>query len=328
MKLKRIKLCFVCLISILCLTGCGSRSNLKEELSDVRLSADLPEVSVEKCRYLEEADDAVYEQQIAACELFYEAYDITRTSDFREVYKGKVKPERIAYYCNERRKELNLDISTQLHDNVYKIIKGVENCGNTDAYLNRVEYDTLTFYDYYAEYINADDTEEVICKILKTFHERSNILAFSFMSQHEDEFVDAALERIVKNSGVSSEYNVYISENNELIKALNTVYGGVKGEYASIITEANTRLIRKMLENDSDLDEDSINSLMSQLGEPTPEPTVEPTSEPTPEPTAEPTQKPVITIPPAYVTRPPVATKAPTPKPQTPQVNESYEFET
>lgn len=314
---------------MLCLAGCGGKSDLKAELENVRISGELPRVSVAGCRYLADADEAVYEQQIAACELYYEAYELTRTSDYIENYEDNVKKERIAYYCNERRKELNLEISTQLHDNVREIISSAEDCSGVDAYLDRVDYDTLNFYDYYAEYLNSDDTEEALCKILKVFYERSNILAFTFMSKHEDEIVEAAVNRIVENSRANSEYNVYVLDNSELIKALNMVYGGVEKEYTDVVSEANIALIRRMLEDDSDLNDESINNLMSQLGEPTPAP--EPTPTPTPEETEEPVEIPTVTVPPAYMTEKPtpVPTQRPqTPTPQTPkpQVSESYEF--
>lgn len=325
--MKRIKLCFMCLASVLLLAACGGKSDLKADLEKVRLSGELPEISVEECRYLDEADEAVYEQQIAACELYYEAYDITRTSDYIEMYDGKIKPERVAYYCNERRKELNLDISTQLHDNVYDIIKNAEDCDNTDAYLDRVEFDAKAFFDYYADYMNSDDREEIICRILKTFHERSNILAFMFMSENEEEFIDAAMTRIAENSTMNDDYSMYISENNELIKALNSVYGGVDGERAAIIAEANTKLIRKMLEHDSDLDKESIDTLMEQLGEPTPEPTLEPTLEPTQEPVSG--QEIIqIPIPEEFINLPPMETEMPieTPVPTPEQSEATYIF--
>ena len=323
--MKSIKLCLACFASVLLLAGC-SKSDLKADLKNARLSNELPQVTADKARYLSEADDAVYEQQLAACELYYEAYENTNTSDYKEIYKDKIKPERIAYYCNERRMELNLDISTQLHDNVYEIIKLVEDCDNFQAYLDRVEFDAKSFSDYYAEYLYSDDTDKALCKILKTFYERSNILAFMFMSEHEEEFVDAALGRIIENSAMNSDYSMYISENNELIKALNTVYGGVDGEYVSIITDVHTKLIRKMLEHDSDLDEESINTLMAQLGEPTPEPTMEPTPEPTevpmetPSPTPNP--MPTVVIPTTVPTQTPVRTPIPVPT----RPNETYIF--
>ena len=85
--MKSIKLCLACFASVLLLAGC-SKSDLKADLKNARLSNELPQVTADKARYLSEADDAVYEQQLAACELYYEAYENTNTSDYKEIYKS------------------------------------------------------------------------------------------------------------------------------------------------------------------------------------------------------------------------------------------------
>ncbi len=300
MNFKWLKVFLLCLISAVCLAGCGTKSELKDELSEVELTFELPEVVDNDYMYLRQADEEVYLQQLAACDMYYEAYYRTRTSDFSKKYKNEVKSKRISYYCNERRKELTDDISQELRDNVRKIIEDVEDCENPEAYLDRVVYDVVNFYDYYADFSYAETDEEFeenACRILKVFYERRNILAFSFMKENKDVFIDTATMRIVKNSSARDTYSMYITENNELIKALNAVYDGVSSERADVITKATIKLVRKMLEDDNELDEKSIDTLMRQLGEPTPEPTVEPTPEPdvTPIPTPQsvrPTQQP------------------------------------
>ena len=313
--MKIIKLCFVCLVSAMCLVGCGDKSQIKSDLANVQVKGSLPEPSVTNCRYLYEADEAVYEQQLAACAMYAEAYMLTDPAEYEVVYGESVKSERIASYCYERRKELNLEIATELYDNVSAIMRTVQDCENILAYLERVEYDVINFYDYYCDYNVSEDREQSVCTILKTFYERSNVLAFAFMAENKNEFIDMAMTRIIKNSQAEDNFNAYILENNELIKALNTVYGGVSSQYASIMTEVNTKLIRRMLEHDNELDESSINALMIQLGEPTPTP--EPTA--TPKPTATPapasTQAPVVIDRPVYITPAPMQTAKP-----------SYEF--
>ncbi|MGN0163651.1 MAG: hypothetical protein ACI4EA_08770, partial [Candidatus Ornithomonoglobus sp.] len=271
--MKRINLCFiVCAMILLLGCGCSDKSALKSELEGVSLSTELPPVTNEGSTRLSDIDDDVYRQQIAACEMYYEAYDITRTSDYVEKYKDEVKEKRVGYYCNKRRKELQLDIATQLNDNVYVMVKTVEDCANISAYLKRVNSDAESFYDYYAAYRYSDDPEKALCDILITFYERSNVLAFCFMAENQDDIIDAAVKNIISNSKATDSFNMYIAENNEIIKALNTVYGGVSTENNEIITTANVALARKLLESDNDLSEDDIDSLMRQLGEPTPTP--------------------------------------------------------
>ncbi|MGN0180938.1 MAG: PT domain-containing protein [Candidatus Ornithomonoglobus sp.] len=345
--MKRTNLCFiVCALILLLGCGCSDKSALKSELEGVELTMELPPVTNEGSTRLSEIDDDVYRQQLAACEMYYEAYDITRTSDYAEKYKDEVKEKRVGYYCNKRRKELQLDIATQLHDNVYVMVKSVVDCANISAYLKRVNADAENFYDYYAAYMYSDDPERALCDILITFYERSNVLAFSFMAENQDEIIDAAIRDIISNAKATDSFNMYIAKNNELIKALNTVYGGVSSEYTEVITAANVALARKLLESDNDLSEDDIDSLMRQLGEATPEPEVtdEPTEKPTEEPTEaptekaaevpkpteniKPTEKPAVTNPPVVHTAAPTAKPTAAPETDTPaEVPEVYYFD-
>lgn len=286
--LRKIKLAFICGLLLLLISACGNKSDLTNELGAVALTKTLPEVSVTDCVRLADADDAVYEQQIAACEMYCEAYELTKTSNYIDKYKDDMKKNKIAYYCNSRRKDLQLDIDTALSDNINLIVGNVVDCDNIDAYVDRVNYDVENFYDYYSEYINSGYNRDAVCKILRVFYQRSNIFAFRFMAENKNDFIVKAVEKIEENSNKTTALNMYIAENNDIIKALNSVYGGIPSEYVEIVTRANIILARRLLESDSELSEDAINSLMHQLGEPTPspEPTPEPTS--TPEPTEEP----------------------------------------
>lgn len=268
--MKKVKIFAICLISLFCLAGCGERTKLKSELASVEVTQKLPNPGVENCNYLSEADAAVYIQQISACNMYSEAYNLTKTADYTDKYGDDVKEERIAYYCRQRRAEMNEAIKEELHNNVYDMIKSVEDCQNISAYLDRVNEDTLAFFDYYDEYVKAEDKNDIACKILKTFHERSNILAFQFMAEHKGEILTEAIKRILENASATDDYNMYIVENNELIKAINSVYGGLNSENAAMVTQSNTKLIRNMLENDNELDSKSIDLLMEQLGEVTP----------------------------------------------------------
>ena len=334
MKFKWLKLCLVCLISVICMAGCGEKSQLKDELQDIELTYSLPDVSVSDCYYLSEADDAVYEQQIAACDMYYEAYYLTRTADYELKYKGDIKPERVAFYCNQRRSELSADITQQLRNNVREIIQSVEDCDNIEAYLDRVVYDAKNFYDYYADFAYAETNDEFVenaCQLLKVFYERSNILAFSFMERYKGAFIEAATMRIVDNSNAPNTFSMYITENNEIIEALNSVYNGVDSARAEIISDATIRLVRNMLEDANELDEDSINELMYQLGEPTPEPTPESTVVPTDAPTQTPISTPPEVVHTPEPVKPSASVKTPTPqKTQSPAQTkqpEWWEFE-
>lgn len=325
--MKRIKILLIAAALLGLLSGCGDKSVLKSELELVNIKSELPEVGTEDCDRLDEADEYVYEQQLAACDMYIEAYERTKSSDYAEKYKDDLDKDLVSYLCNNRRKELYEDIEKQLHDNIFLMVKTVEDCDNIPAYIERVNADVVNFYDYYNEYMNSDDQNEALCKILKTFYERTNILAFTFMSEHKEEFIDAALEKIEENAWANDDLNMRIAMNNEYIKALNIVYDGVPSEYALQIEEANMKLARKLLESDAELSKEDVDKIMHQLGEPTPTPKGTPTPHPTPEtsptslPVPRPTPKPTP-VPTPKPTPKPVPTKTPeTPKPvvQTPE---------
>lgn len=281
---NKLKLAAVCGFLVLILAGCGEKSDLKAELDAIEFEAELPAVNITDCRYLSQADEEVYKQQIAACELYNEVYRLTDGNVFKEKYED-VKEKRLFHECYNKRKEMNLDIATALNDNVRAMVYSVEDCENISAYLKRVIDDTEDFYDYYDAYMNAEGDIGPACNILKAFYERSNILAFRFMNENRDDMISSAVQRIVENSYSTDDLHKYISENNDLIKALNTVFGGVSGEYSDLITTSEIRLVRRMLEESNNLAADDIDSLMYQLGEPSPEPTHTATPEPTEKPT-------------------------------------------
>lgn len=320
--MKKFKFLTVFAIILLLLTSCGDKSDLKSRLDNITLTTELPPVSDSICYKLSDADDEVYEQQLAACEMYIEAYEITKPAVFIEKYKDEVKEDRIEYYCNNRRKELQTEIGIQLSDNVHELIKTVSDCDNIEAYLDRVNLDTELFYDYYREYLHSDDKNKALCDILRVFHERSNILAFRFMDDNKEEIIEAALDTIEKNADADTDFNMYISINNELIKALNNVYGGVNQRYADKIKTAHITLARKLLQSDDTLSEKTIEELMTQLGQETPKPSASPSPQPKPTEKAMPsptmmplpTQRSLPTPKPA-ATAPP-ATANPTQKPQ------------
>lgn len=288
--------CFALIITVAGLSGCKKNNLIKQELEHVSLSQELPSVTDTIYTKLIDADENVYEQQIAACELYSEAYQITKTVDFVEKYKDTVKKKMVAYYCNSRRKELQEKITTGLHDNVYTLVKNVNDCTNMSAYLKRVNFDTVEFYDYYTDYINSLDTDKALCRILTCFYERNNILVFHFLDEHKEEVILAAINVIQNNSQAEENLNVYILKNNNIIDALNAVYGGIPTEYAQVVTDSSICLSRKMLEENKKLSAEDIDKLMQQLGESTPKPSPTPEPSNTPVPTATPNSSPIPTV--------------------------------
>ena len=66
---------------LLLVCGCSDKSELKTELEKINISSELPPVYITDAMYLEEIDEEVYQQQLAACEMYIEAHELTRTTD-------------------------------------------------------------------------------------------------------------------------------------------------------------------------------------------------------------------------------------------------------
>ncbi len=305
-KISVYAICCALLASML--TGCANYDDITVSLDEVTIQNTLPKVS-ENASYdsLAEIDDLVYEQQLNACLMYYDAYTKTYYKQFED---GKRKPDKIAYMCTEKRKTIDTDIEVAYAINIYRLLQDIDDCSNPDAYVVKTHKDVLDFYDIYAEYENGDNPQDTLLKILVEYYERSNILAFTFLREQSEEVFDAALARIEENASVDKDFRVYVNENNIIISALNEVYGGVPDKYSRKISTLNTFLAKKLLMSLENITEDEREKLLRQLepATPSPSPTIMPTS--TPRPTPAPTIPPATRIPSA-----PIPTQRPTQKP-------------
>lgn len=301
----------VSLVTLLLFAGCSDYSEIEQQLDDITIENRLPKVKGERYRTMEDAEDAVYDQQIAACEMLF---DIGEQTDFRnfEGYDGNRK--RIIERCNNKRNEVAADISQRYKSNVYEIMEDVRDCPNVDAYVLKTYSNIETFFDAYNNYMTADNKDIALTNILVYYYDRTNVLAKSFLTRNRDEVFDASAAVITGNAQADDDFRFYINKNNTIIKALNEIYGGVSAKHADEINEAGSKLARNLLDSLSSLSERERKSLMEELGlntpspSPSPTPTPKPTASPSPEPTPTPTPKPTPTPRPAAT---------PTPKPQT-----------
>lgn len=283
------------------LSGCADYDSIKTSLADITIDNVMEEVDEDASyRSLAEIDDLVYEEQLAACVMYSDAYKKTYYKDYAEESHNE---EKVAELCTNRRHEVNTDIEIAFAINIYRLLQDVRDCSNIDAYVVKTHKDVLDFYDIYDKYLNGDDPDGALVDMALEYADRSNILALTFLADVKPEVCRAALNKIEENADNDKDLRVYINLNNEIISALNTLYGAVPEEYAERITKINTSLAKKLLMSMETLTEDEKKDLLEQL-EPTPEPTEVPT--PTPRPTPTPTPAPSPT---------PRPTAAPTARP-------------
>ncbi len=283
---------------LLLFTGCGDYSSIEAQLRDIEIENRLPDLPEEEIRTMEEAEDAVYVQQLAACEMLSDSYNQTHYTNFLENVNGNDK--RIAEICNKKRKSIDTEIEELYKNNIYKIMENVTDCPNVDAYVTKTYANVLTFYDEYDNYLNADNTDVALTEILSYFYDRTNVLAKSFLSRNEKKVFEAAVSVIEGNAQTDEDFRFYINKNNIIIKALNEIFGGVSLDYANRIEAASDKLAVNLLNSLESLTTRERGLLMDELGLSTPTPSPKPTAtpkpspspSPTPRPTAQPTAKP------------------------------------
>lgn len=292
--MRRKLLFIVASLSVLImLASCGDYSEIETQLREVEIVNQLPDVPNTDFTILEEAEDAVYEQQLGACLMLGDTYDQTYYENFLEGASGSTK--RIMEICNKKRQSINSDIEMLYKTNVYQILENVEDCPNLDAYVTKSYNNVLTFYDEYNNYLNADRKEEALTQILTYYYDRTNVLAKSFLKRNEDKVFAAAVEMIEEYAEAEDDFRFYINKNNIIIKAINEIYDGISAEYAERIEQSSNILAKNLINSIDSLTEKERGLLMDELGLSTPSPTPKPTATPSPTPKSTATPKPTAT---------------------------------
>ncbi len=297
------------LAALLLLAGCGDYSAIETQLNEITIENKLPTVSEKKYKTMEDAEEAVYEQQMAACEMLSNICDETYYEQYYEKEGGNRK--RVSAICNDKRNEISADVKQRYYKNLYEIMDGVTDCPNVDAYVTKTYNNVLTFYDEYNKYRTADEPDVALTNILVYYYDRTNVLAKSFLVRNKQKVFDAASAVVEGNAQADDNFRFYIGKNNIIIKALNEIYGGVPGEYAKKINSASNELAKNLLDSMESLSDRERAALMAEYGLSTEAPTATP--KPTATPSPEPGETPAATPAPA-VTAAPKATPTPTPK--------------
>ena len=116
--MKRILISVLCVFAALGFSGCTNNSNIKNSLEKVRITSELPTPSEKKYASLEQASDAIYEQQIAACDMYWEAYEKTYYQNFIDEDMKPKDKTRAAHTCNSYRNNILSDLRTDFYKNI------------------------------------------------------------------------------------------------------------------------------------------------------------------------------------------------------------------
>ena len=262
--MRKIILVFCIVLVIGLLSSCGKYSRVREEIDGIKVENTLPE-ALAGAVSLEEIEEAVYEQQLALCEMYISAYQQTNSDIFTVEYPDLDKNKLLAL-LNDARGELNEDSRQSFEVNIAVLLTDVTDCPNVLAYIKKCEEEASVFYDDYRKFgLESKEQYKVLCDILLKYQELGNSLADMFLQKNQEQFTEAAITAIEANAEVTKDFRVSVNKNNEIIEAINNVYGGANAEGAKRINAANKTLVRKLLNSMETLTDSERKSLMSQL---------------------------------------------------------------
>lgn len=254
--------CIIVLISIL--SSCGPYSKVETELNNAVIENKLPEVSG-GATALSEIKESVYAQQIALCDMMSQAYDATALEDFQLRYSDLSKQKLISL-LNDKREEFNNNSKVLFIQNLALLTENVNNIPNKSAYIQKCLDEAAAFLNDYRKFRKeSEDRANNACDILRKYSKADNELAKQFLESNRDAFIAYATTVIEENSRVNANIRATINVNNEIIAALNTLYGGAGPEESQRISVASKRLIEKLLHSMETITEDERKQLLEQL---------------------------------------------------------------
>ena len=245
------------------LTACGKYGKLQDELDTITAESTFPPVT-EGATTLDDINNAVYEQQLALCTAYAEAYNKTGIDDFMLKYP-KLDRDKVLSRLNDTRQDINDDSTDIFIENMALIVKDVTDIPNLSAYIEKRWSEVQVFYTDYNRFVNYGDDYSVLSDLLLKYANSDNQLASEILKHNSDQFMNAAVLRIEKNAEAKEDFRVKITENNNIINAVNNLYGGVYTDLVKRINTANRNLAVKLLNSLETLSKSEKEKLLDQL---------------------------------------------------------------
>ncbi len=264
MKIKAI----ICVILVvISLSSCGKYSKLYETLDSLVLETVFPQASG-GAESIADAKDDVVLQQKALCEAMTEAYKLTDIESLRgkhpEINRNKMMAE-----LSNKRQMMNYESEVAFIENMIVILEEVDEEDKND-YIRECLDEVKSFYRDYDRIVNADEKDyKIVSKIFVTYASSENNFAKQIFVENSDFITEAATLTIENNAEEDSSFRANIAKNNEIIKAINEVLGGVKGNenYRTRINRANKKLLEKTLDSMSSMSQADKDEILDQFEE-------------------------------------------------------------
>ena len=265
--LKKISAIICVVLVVTSLTSCGKYAKLYETLDGLVVETVFPEAN-SGATTINDAQMSVYVQQKAFCEAMAEAYKLTDIESLRskhpEINRNKMMAE-----LSTKRQNMNDASAGTFVNNVNTILKNVDDSDKT-SYISKCMEEAKAFYKDYDKLMKADyDDYKNVSKIFVSYAFSRNEFAKKVIVERADFITEAATLTIEENAEEDSSFRANISKNNEIIKAINEVLGGVSvnESYRTRINEANRRLLEKTLDSMSSMSQAERDAILNQFEE-------------------------------------------------------------
>ncbi|MEE0944947.1 MAG: hypothetical protein UIM24_05820 [Clostridia bacterium] len=265
--LKKISAIICVVLVVTSLTSCGKYAKLYETLDGLVVETVFPEAS-SGATTIKQAGTSVYIQQKALCEAMAEAYNLTDIESLRskhpEINRNKMMAE-----LSTKRQYMNDTSASTFVENMNIILDKVDD-GDKSLYISKCLEEVKGFYKDYDKLVKADaDDYKNVSKIFVSYAFSKNELAKKVILEHSDFITEAATRTIEENAEEDSSFRANISKNNEIIKAINEVLGGVSANesYRTRINKANRKLLVKTLGSMRSMSQAERDSILKQFEE-------------------------------------------------------------
>ncbi len=264
----RVKTVICAFVAVAMLSSCGKYSKLNKTLDAITVTNEFP-LAMGGAYTLAEVEESVYFQQKALCDALAEAYEQTDIDTVREKHP-EINRNKMMYQLSNRRQQLNVESNELFMDNVEIILEDVQDCKDKHAYtISRME-EAQSFYSDYGKLKSATEEDfQIVSKIFVSYAFSENSLAKRVIVEYRDLIVETATRMIEYNASRDEAYRANIAKNNEIIRAINEVLGGVSGNtsYRKRINDANRTLLEKTLNSMSSVSQSEKERILNQFEE-------------------------------------------------------------
>ena len=264
---KKFKAIICVILAVTSLSSCGKYAKLYETLDNMTLETVFPEIE-SSVASISDAKEYTLIQQKALSEAMVEAYKITDIETLREKHPDINRDKMMAELSNKR-VLLNNDSIIAFRDNINILLEGVDEQDRI-SYIQKCVKEVEDFYLDYDKITDPDnDNHKVISKIFTTYAFSKNEFAKYIIIENAEKITKAATLTIEENAEEETSLRANITKNNQIIRAINEVFGGVNSDesYKTRINNANRKLLTKTLNSMSGMSQAEKDNILSQFEE-------------------------------------------------------------